>query len=344
MVIGVQEELDVTAQVVMAGIVVAVHGRFLERAVHAFHLTIGPGMVRPGQPVLDAVLLAGIAEGVAASGARLLTGDPGGRGVLTAALLGAGMGELDAIVGEQGVDPVGHGLDQGMEEVGRDLACRLLVQLGKGELAGAIDGHEQVELASLGADLGDIEMEVADRVGLEALPAWLFALGDGQAGDGVTLQAAVQAGAGQLGDTRLQGIQAVVERQQGMAAEGDDHGFLLGAEHGGSGLAGAHRGIVGGLAPAPLLDGGGAYAMAQSECPYARLTPLYGETDCRCRCGAAVENLAHSSSLAACRLSVSPHPGTEHLDEITRQRLDQAAETAKEAGQIAWSIRDAVQD
>ena len=77
MVVGVQEKLDVATQVVMAGVVVAVHRGILERAVHAFDLAIGPGMVGPGQPVLDAVLLAGIAERVAAFGARLLADAPG---------------------------------------------------------------------------------------------------------------------------------------------------------------------------------------------------------------------------------------------------------------------------
>lgn len=41
-------------------------------------------------------------------------------------------------------------------------------------------------------------MKGADREGLEALPAWFFAFGDGQAGDAVTLHVSVQAGAGQL--------------------------------------------------------------------------------------------------------------------------------------------------
>ena len=299
MVVGIQEELDMPAQVVMAGVVVAVHGCFLERSVHAFDLPVGPGMVRPGQSVLDAVFLAGIAKSVAASGAHLLAGAPGRWGVLAAAFLRTGMGELDAIVGEQGVDPVGHGLDQGMEEVGRDLACRLLMQLGKGKLAGAVDGHEQVELADLGADLGDVDVKVADRIGLEALSARLLAFGEWQAGDAVTLQTAVQAGAGQPGDAGLQGVKAVVEGKKGVAAEGDDHGLLLDAEHGGLDLPGSHCGIVGSLAPAPLLDGGRADAVAQGKRPHARFTPLNGATDCLCRCGAAVENLAHSSSLAA---------------------------------------------
>jgi hypothetical protein len=93
------------------------------------------------------------------------------------------------------VDAVGHGLDEGVQEVGRDPAGGLLVQPGEGELAGAVDGHEQVQLALLGADLGDVEVEVAERVGLEALPDRAAALGWGQAGDAVPDEAAVQAGA-----------------------------------------------------------------------------------------------------------------------------------------------------
>lgn len=117
-------------------------------------------------------------------------------------------------------------------------------------------------------------------------------------------------------------VEAVVERQQDMAAEGDDHGFLLGAEHGRLGLFGSHRGIVGGLAPAPLLDGGGTDAMAQGKRPYARFTPLYGETDCLRRRGAAVENLTHNPSLAACQLSLPPHPRTEHLAVYPEAQVD----------------------
>lgn len=42
------------------------------------------------------------------------------------------------------MDPGGRGLDQGMKEVGGDLACCLLVQLSEGELADTVDGHKQV--------------------------------------------------------------------------------------------------------------------------------------------------------------------------------------------------------
>lgn len=52
-------------------------------------------------------------------------------------------------------------------------------------------------------DLGDVDVEGTDRKDLEPLPAWLLAFGDGHAGNALTLQAAVQAGAGQ--ETELQG-------------------------------------------------------------------------------------------------------------------------------------------
>ena len=77
------------------------------------------------------------------------------------------IGELDAVVGQHGVDPVGDGLDQGLEEARRRAAGGFLMQFDEGELRGSVDGHEKVELALLGAHLGDIDVEVADRISLE---------------------------------------------------------------------------------------------------------------------------------------------------------------------------------
>ena len=51
------------------------------------------------------------------------------------------------------------------------LACSW--KLGEGELRGAIDGNEQMELAFSGAHFGDVDVEVADRVALECLLAAL---------------------------------------------------------------------------------------------------------------------------------------------------------------------------
>lgn len=68
------------------------------------------------------------------------------------------------------MDAVGDSLDQGLEEAGRRLDGGGLVQLGEGELAAPVDGDEQLELTLFGPDLGNVDMEVADRMELEGLP------------------------------------------------------------------------------------------------------------------------------------------------------------------------------
>ncbi len=56
--------------------------------------------------------------------------------------------------------------------------------------------------------------------------------------DLVPLQASVQGRAGEVWDRRLQGVEAVVGRQQRVAAERDDDRLLLGREHAGAYLLG----------------------------------------------------------------------------------------------------------
>ena len=58
-------------------------------------------------------------------------------------MLIAGCSEVQSVVGEHGVYLVGHGFDQGLEEVGRDARGRCQVQLDGGELGGAVDGDER---------------------------------------------------------------------------------------------------------------------------------------------------------------------------------------------------------
>ena len=75
-----------------------------------------------------------------------------------------GIAELDAVVGEHGVDAVGDGLDRRLEEARCALDVRGLVQLCQGELGCSVDGHERMALALFGPDLGDVDVEEADGV------------------------------------------------------------------------------------------------------------------------------------------------------------------------------------
>jgi hypothetical protein len=72
--------------------------------------------------------------------------------------------------------------------------------------------------------------EIADRVGLELRLGGFVAVNVRQARDAVTLQAAVQPRPRQVRDRRLQGIEAIVQRQERMLAEGDDDGLVLDAQ------------------------------------------------------------------------------------------------------------------
>ena len=182
-------------------------------------------MSRLGEPVLDVELGAGELEGMAEEwllvSQHLL--DVPGRPAIA-----SGLREVRAVVGEHGMDPVGDGCGEGAQEVAGDTARGLLLQLGEGELRGPVDGNKEMELTLFGPDLGDVDVEVADRVGLELRAARLVTFGVRQPADAVALEAAVQTGAGEGRNAGLECVKAVIERQQRVAAEGHHHGLMLG--------------------------------------------------------------------------------------------------------------------
>src|SRR4028119_1892452 len=129
----------------------------------------------------------------------------------------------------------------------------------------------------------------------------------------MALQAAVQAGTGQGWNRGLQGVEAVIQRQEGVAAEGHDDCLLLGREDRrvrrlGAGPLVIRRGALLPLGDCFLID-----AVALGERPQALLTMLYRSTDCRSRAGAPVENLAHSASFHSDEKIAPLNPGTKHL-------------------------------
>jgi len=127
-VVGINEGLQVLSQLVVAVVVVALDRGFLDRAIHALDLSVGPGMVGLGRSVLDVVGQADSIEHMQAQSRRGAV--PSGRQVA----------ELDAVVGEDRVDPVGHGVEQGLQEGGSCLHRGLLFKPREGELGGAVDG------------------------------------------------------------------------------------------------------------------------------------------------------------------------------------------------------------
>jgi hypothetical protein len=103
-VVGVDEVGKVSFELIVSIVMVALDGRFLDRAVHALDLAIGPGMLDLGQPMFDAILLAAHIKHMCRVSCR------------RAARVARRESELNPIVGENRVDLVGDSRDQSFEE------------------------------------------------------------------------------------------------------------------------------------------------------------------------------------------------------------------------------------
>ena len=100
------------------------------------------------------------------------------------------VGELDALVGQHGVDAIRNGGNQRFQESGRSSHVCTFEQLKEGELRSAIDGLKKVKLAFGVANFGQVDVEVSDWVALELLPARLVAFHLRQAADAMPLTTA----------------------------------------------------------------------------------------------------------------------------------------------------------
>ncbi|MBA7574765.1 hypothetical protein ES708_16580 [subsurface metagenome] len=84
------------------------------------------------------------------------------------------------------------------EKVACDPPRGLLMELNEGELGRAVDGDKQVEPPFRRVDLGQIDVEVLERISLEARPLGVVAVDLRQSADPVALQATMQRRAGQV--------------------------------------------------------------------------------------------------------------------------------------------------
>lgn len=94
--------------------------------------------------------------------------------------------------------------------------------------------------------------------------------------------------AAMLWDCRLQGKEAVIQRQQRMLAEGDYDRLLFYAQYRRMGILRPRRQILDCRALLPLNDGLLVDPVTLGQNPQALLTMLHRSTDCLCRAGAAV--------------------------------------------------------
>ncbi len=118
------------AQLIMAIVMVTLDGGLFDRAVHPFDLAVGPWVVGFRQPMLDPI---GVADHVEAHWS----------GIGSVPVPGL-LGELDAVVRQDGVDLVRHGFEHVLEELPSRAPVGLFSELGHSELVGAVDSDEQI--------------------------------------------------------------------------------------------------------------------------------------------------------------------------------------------------------
>ncbi|GLQ59624.1 hypothetical protein GCM10010937_14270 [Gluconobacter japonicus] len=122
----------------------ALDGCFLDRPVHPFNPTIGPGGVGFCQTVFNSV---GFADHVEAYWTRP-------RRIAIAGLFS----ELDSIVGQDGVDPVRDDAQEMFEEFSGRLPIGFPDQLCDSEFAGSVDSNEEVQLFNRAASNPSVSM------------------------------------------------------------------------------------------------------------------------------------------------------------------------------------------
>jgi hypothetical protein len=177
---------------------------FGDASIEALDQAIGLRVVRPGQPMGDAVLLAEPVKG-------MIAGRPSGRLVLL--VDGEAVGELGAVVGQDGVNFVRKVGQEALEEAGRGLAVSFGVDLDIDVAGGAIDGDKGIACATLqGRQVLQIDMDEPNAGGLEHAGLRFVRLGN--PADAIALQAAVDGATGQLGiDAALHHLDDVIQRQ-----------------------------------------------------------------------------------------------------------------------------------
>ena len=177
---------------------------FGDAAIEALDQAVSLRMVRLCQAMVYAVLLAEPIKG-------MIAGRLPGRFVLL--VDGEAVGELGAVVGQDGVNFVREVSEKALEEAGCGLAVSSGMDLDIDVAGGTIDRDEGITSAALqGRQMLQVEMDKSNAGGLEDARLWLLRFGT--TADAVALQAPVNGTTGQLGiDAALHHLDDVVQWQ-----------------------------------------------------------------------------------------------------------------------------------
>ena len=90
------------------------------------------------------------------------------------------------------MDFIRDGFDKGDQESRGGDTVGLFNELSEGELRGAVDRHEEIELSFRRLHLGDVDVKEADRLALKLFLCRSVAFDVRQSADAMALQAATQ--------------------------------------------------------------------------------------------------------------------------------------------------------
>ncbi len=77
------------------------------------------------------------------------------------------IGDTHSVAGGHAVDPARNGFNERVQEAGSGLHIGFFDDLDHSELRRPVDGHELVELAFGDSDLGQVDVEEADRIAVD---------------------------------------------------------------------------------------------------------------------------------------------------------------------------------
>lgn len=92
-------------------------------------------------------------------------------------------------------------------------------------------GYEEPEPAFSRMQLGNLDVKIADQIAFELLFCLLVAFDLRQPRNIVALKASMQWRTRQMGNGRLERLEAIIKRQRCMPAKRDNDGFLFQREH-----------------------------------------------------------------------------------------------------------------
>ena len=186
---GTHKGQHMRLEAVQVRVVKSLDSGFFYRTVHPLGLPVRPRVIRFRQLVSNAVLIANAAKDVHSQ--------KGMDGLVS--ILGQ-VGKSHAVVCQNSMDFVGEGLDDATQEVCAIHFSHIVPKFDITKLGNSVNGQEHIEFALGQAQLGNVDVHVADFGRRKLASATGFNFAGGQPRDAMPEQTTVQARAAELRD------------------------------------------------------------------------------------------------------------------------------------------------